>query len=126
MAQNLLSIAIPNAPLLDPDGNVTTVWRSFFRVLLARTGGSLGVSSSSADARITAETANRIAAVSALGTALNAETATRASADAAETAERAAVDADLAERLSGNSAANGAVVNPRVAAFGAAFFMGLA
>jgi len=96
MAHNPLTASIPNAPLLDESGFVSTVWRAWFVTLQARTGGSVGVSSGTADARITAEIANRIAAVASLGAALQTETTMRTAADAAELGARIAADTDFA------------------------------
>jgi hypothetical protein len=96
MARNPLAASIPNAPLLDADGAVSTVWRAWFVTLQARTGGGPGVSSATADARITAETANRITAVASLGAALDTERTVRAASDAAEQLARIAADADFA------------------------------
>jgi len=96
MARNPLAASIPNAPLLDADGSVSTVWRAWFVTLQTRTGGAVGVSSATADARITAETANRIAADVSIGAALDTERAARTAADAAEQLARINADTDFA------------------------------
>jgi hypothetical protein len=116
MARNPLAASIPNAPLLDADGAVSTVWRAWFVTLQARTGGGPGVSSATADARITAETANRITAVASLGAALDTERTVRAASDAAEQLARIAADADFASGGADTRTAIDAEKTARIAA----------
>ena len=100
------TIPAPVAPLVGPDGNITTPWWAYLLVLQRRTGGAVGVSSSDNAALIAAEQAARIAADTALQAAISAEATARASMDvwleaqlrvggsdlAAETAARIAAD----------------------------------
>jgi hypothetical protein len=100
MAINPLSASVPAAPIVDSDGNVTTVWRGFFLALQARTGGAPGVSVGTVNNDLAAETVARTAGDAALNAAIAAETTARAAADAAETANRIAADAIFAEKIS--------------------------
>jgi len=100
VAINPLSASVPAAPIVDSDGNVTTVWRGFFLVLQARTGGAPGVSVGTVNNDLSAETTARTAGDAALSAAINAEAATRAADVAAEQAARIAADAIFAEALS--------------------------
>jgi hypothetical protein len=97
MAINPLSASVPAAPIVDSDGNVTTVWRGFFLAMQARTGGAPGVSASTVSNDLAAETAARTAGDAALNAAISAETAARTLADTVETANRIAADAIFAE-----------------------------
>ena len=112
MAINPLSASVPAAPIVDSDGNVTTVWRGFFLALQARTGGAPGASTGTINTGLTTETANRIAADAALGTAISNEAAARATAIAAEQLARINADTDFAHGISENTTAIAA--NPGV------------
>lgn len=93
------TIPAPIAPLVGPDGNITTPWRAYLLVLQRRTGGTVGVSAGDQAALIAAEQAARIAADNALQAAIAAEAAARAAADAAEAVTRASMDAWLESQL---------------------------
>ena len=92
-------IPAPQAPLVDDERNVTTVWRAYFLVLQRRTGGTVGVNSGDQAAGLKAEEAAREAADVALQAAIDAEATIRAEADTAEAQARSAADTSLAGRI---------------------------
>jgi hypothetical protein len=100
----------PAVPIADENGNITTGWRAFLRVMQARTGGVPGIATGDVVGTVTDEAAAREAADTALQTAVNTEATARAAGDAAEALARANGDAALnAAKL---STAGGVVSGP--------------
>ena len=75
------AVGFPNAPFLGPDGDISHVWRNFMLVLLTRTGGASGVSSTTTG--LAAEVSARIAGDAALDVDIGTEATARAAADGA-------------------------------------------
>jgi hypothetical protein len=116
MAINPLSASVPAAPIVDANGNVTTVWRGFFLAMQARTGGAPGVSVGTVNNDLSAEMVARTAGDAALNAAISAETAARTLADAVEAANRIAADAIFAESRTDTTLGLAAETANRIAA----------
>ena len=99
MSANPFTAGFPSAPMTDPSGNITPVWRSFFLALFNRTGGGAGASSAATAAALASETAARVAGDQSLSAAEANEAAARVAAIAAEAAARADTDATLSRRI---------------------------
>ena len=90
----------PNAALVDPQSGLpTTVWRMFLLALYERTGAGSGGSLVTLQAELTAETAARQAADTALSGAVTAEAAARTASVAAETTRAEAAEASLSAEI---------------------------
>lgn len=110
------NIPAPVAPLVDENGNITSVWRAYFITVQRRTGGTKGVSISDHVTQVNNEVAAQSAANQALQQSLDAEVAARISADSAEQSARSAMDDWLTTNVqSAANVANNEVIRAQAA-----------